>query len=139
MEEYGRWLLFAKANNWKLLRSEAEALVNAGVACDLINPDKANKLINGLVFGEYIFRGDGKWACSTCHGNCGQCGDTDFLGNIGFNFDAIVGANERLNAIVARQNKMRLPYHLPAWVWVVVGATAVITGLIAGHYSPGFF
>lgn len=43
----------------------------------------------GLASGEYVVK-NGLVVCATCGGNCGQCGNTDTLGNIGFDFQTIV-------------------------------------------------
>jgi len=40
----------------------------------------------------YYVRGDGKLACITCGGNCGQCGNTSKLGNIGFEMQSIINS-----------------------------------------------
>lgn len=43
----------------------------------------------GLASGEFVAK-DGRVVCATCGGNCGQCGVTDTIGNVPFNFDTIV-------------------------------------------------
>jgi len=49
------------------------------------------KIANRIASGEYVIK-DGRPVCSTCGGNCGQCGNTETLGNIGFSFDTIVNS-----------------------------------------------
>lgn len=43
----------------------------------------------GLASGEFVAK-DGRVVCATCGGNCGQCGVTDTIGNVPFDFDTIV-------------------------------------------------
>ena len=43
----------------------------------------------GLADGSLVVK-NGVVACATCGGNCGQCGMTDTLGNIGFDFQTVV-------------------------------------------------
>lgn len=49
------------------------------------DPKEAELLRQG-----YFIRADGKVACTTCGGNCGQCGNTAKLGNIGYNLNHMV-------------------------------------------------
>lgn len=44
---------------------------------------KVAQLPAGFDPDEYYVRPDGRIACRTCGGNCGQCGSTEKLGNIG--------------------------------------------------------
>lgn len=94
-DEYVKRLKQAEAMGWRLDTTEAKALVDLGVQIGHIDPARASRLAYGLTFGEYMLRRDGKWACTTCGGNCGQCGNTDLLGNIGLDFDRLVALHSR--------------------------------------------
>jgi hypothetical protein len=50
---------------------------------------REQKIRNRLESGQYMVR-DGIVVCSTCGGNCGQCGYTDTLGNIPFDFQFMI-------------------------------------------------
>jgi hypothetical protein len=50
---------------------------------------QAIRLESHLKSDELIIK-DGKPVCSFCGGNCGQCGHTDIIGNVPFDFDQIV-------------------------------------------------
>lgn len=80
----------AKRNNWdRFSEEEAEEFVNTMLEAGLIHPSLSRKLRNKLILGETYLRKDGYWACKTCGGNCGQCGDTSFYGNIGFSLQQV--------------------------------------------------
>lgn len=86
----------AARKGWKLDEAEATALVDEGVSLGHIDPDRAKKLIDKLKYGHVYLRTDGQWACTVCGGNCGQCGDTGFYGNIGMDMDVLGQTFSRL-------------------------------------------
>ena len=51
--------------------------------------NREEQINDGLQSGEFIIN-KGIVVCSTCLGNCGQCGNTGLLGNPPANFDALV-------------------------------------------------
>jgi len=60
----------------------------------------------GLASGDFMIR-SGRVVCSTCGGNCGQCGVTDTIGNVPFCFDTLIdsfhgGRPQRWWARIAR-------------------------------------
>lgn len=84
----------ASAKGWRLDETEARELVDLGLGLNLIEPEQATKLKRELQYGHVFLREDGKWACTTCGGNCGQCGMTDFYGNIGFSMDHLARTDQ---------------------------------------------
>ena len=44
--------------------------------------DREERILGGLKTGELIINKNGDAVCSTCGGNCGQCGLTMTVGNI---------------------------------------------------------
>src|SRR6185436_398319 len=97
MKHYKRLLDKARQANWRVSAELAEELSFVAVAVNHIPADKRLRLAYGLTHGEYYVRPDGNWACTTCAGNCGQCGKTDMLGNIGFSFDQVVNSHQVVN------------------------------------------
>lgn len=97
--EYAKLIVKASQNEWRLDKEDADALVELGIELGHIDPSRSSKIARELQFGQVMLREDGVWACTVCGGNCGQCGMTDFYGNIGFSFDHIVGKffNEDIN------------------------------------------
>lgn len=65
----------------------------------------------GLESGEFLVRkNDGVVACSLCYGNCGQCGNTEVLGNIDFKLSYLAS---RLGD--GKRHVNLLPEELPLW------------------------
>lgn len=50
---------------------------------------RKERIKDGLERGEFVIN-KGLVVCSTCGGNCGQCGNTGILGNIGFDMNVLV-------------------------------------------------
>ena len=70
-------------------RSEAVALTDYAVLRGEIPFEKAGRLVHHLQQGSIMRNNKGQWVCSFCGGNCGQCGMTDFVGNVPYSFDRI--------------------------------------------------
>lgn len=62
---------------------------NAAWAAMTPEEQQEARVRRGLLDGEYVIRG-GTVVCSTCGGNCGQCGNTGTLGNVPFDFALLV-------------------------------------------------
>lgn len=87
---YKQLIKQAQQESWLLNAELANELASVAVSVKHIHPEFESRLAKGLQFGEYYIREDNKWACRTCGGNCGQCGNTNMLGNIGFSFDKLI-------------------------------------------------
>lgn len=95
-KSFAKKLRQAAHKGWRLDESEARVLVEEGIALGHIDKDRAARLIDKLKYGQVYLRTDGQWACAVCGGNCGQCGDTGFYGNIGMDMDVLGQTFERL-------------------------------------------
>lgn len=63
-------------------------------------------------------REDGNVACISCGGNCGQCGNTSKLGNIGFSFNGIVNSLNGTSEFLIDGTITPYTYKLPPTVKV---------------------
>lgn len=93
VRELGRHVRAARRQGWRLAEGQAKEFGEAALKAGAIDIERLPKFIRKLEHGELFLRDDGQWACTTCGGNCGQCGDTGFLGNIGFSFDHLVNTD----------------------------------------------
>jgi hypothetical protein len=99
--DFRKRLKQAEAKGWRLDHAEARSLAELSVL--LGYTDRGERLAYGLEHGAYMMRPDGVWACTTCGGNCGQCGETGFLGNIGFSLDQIVASHNGHKPVAPRK------------------------------------
>lgn len=85
------------------------------------------RIVLGLASGEFVLNRDGEPVCSFCGGNCGQCGDTDILGNVPFSFDKIVESFHRRPVPQTPSRTISAP-DKPARCWMDTAGYGLVIG-----------
>lgn len=132
IKRFKRAIKQAMKMDWRLSEAKAKSLTELAVRLGYIDGSRVRKLQNKLEHGEVFLREDGEWACITCGGNCGQCGDTAFYGNVGFSVQHIVNRIEggriqrksKLKAFLERQ--VRLVLFILIWI-IWLGFIALVS------------
>lgn len=121
----------AIAKGWRMDRSEAVALTDLAILHGDIDVDQGGRMVRHLEQGAIMRRDNGQWVCTTCGGNCGQCGMTDFIGNVGFSFDRIVaGLNQPGNKPVDQEARMADHRYNKNTVKIILGWLAVAAAFV---------
>lgn len=119
----------ASAKGWRLDHAKARELVDLGIGLNMIDPENASTMMHELEFGHVFLRDDGHWACTTCGGNCGQCGMTSVYGNIGFSIDHLAQTEQGRHSLpVYRVKGRRLTSVLALWAGIIVALCLILLG-----------
>lgn len=148
-DDYHNRIQRAIRNGWRCNKADAALLSNYAVERNEIEPDQRDRMVRHLENGDIMRRNNGQWVCTTCGGNCGQCGMTDFIGNPGFSFDRIVAGlnppgkkpvDQEAAFPTLRKNKLGLAiiggYVAIAFSILVIVAAVLLTGCASTPAAP---